>query len=66
MSCSFSLGHYRDLLVAANDSGYRWTAFGQEPQPGDLFLRHDVDLSLDAALEMAELEAELGARPRTS
>ena len=62
MSCAFSLGHYRDLLVAANDSGYRWTAFGQEPQPGDLFLRHDVDLSLDAALEMAELEAELGAR----
>ena len=38
MSCSFSIGHYRDLLVAANDSGYRWTAFGQEPEPGDLFL----------------------------
>jgi hypothetical protein len=61
MSCSFSLEHYRDLLVAANESGYRWTAFGQEPQPGDLFVRHDVDLSLDAALEMAELEAELGS-----
>ena len=28
------------------------------PQPGDLLLRHDVDLSLDAALRMAELEAE--------
>jgi hypothetical protein len=36
--------------------------FDQEPQPGDLVLRHDVDLSLDAALRMAELEAELGAR----
>lgn len=62
MSCSFSLQHYRDLLVSARDAGYRWSPFSQEPQPGDLLLRHDVDLSLDAALEMAELEAELGAR----
>jgi hypothetical protein len=62
MSCGFSLEHYRELLQAAQDGGYRWTAFGQEPQPGDLILRHDVDLSLDAALQMAELEAELGAR----
>ena len=30
-------------------------------RPGDLILRHDVDLSLDAALRMAELEAEAGA-----
>ena len=62
MSCSWSLEHYGELLRAAQDGGYRWTAFGQEPQPGDLILRHDVDLSLEAALQMAELEAELGAR----
>jgi hypothetical protein len=62
VSCGFSLEHYRELLEAAQDGGYRWTAFGQEPQPGDLILRHDVDLSLEAALQMAELEAELGAR----
>jgi hypothetical protein len=62
VSCSFSLEHYRELLRAAQDGGYRWTMFDQEPQPGDLVLRHDVDLSLDAALRMAELEAELGAR----
>jgi len=62
LSCDFSLAHYRELLQAAKDGGYRWTAFGQEPQPGDLILRHDVDLSLEAALQMAELEAELGAR----
>jgi len=62
VSCSFSIEHYRELLQAAQEGGYRWTAFGQEPQPGDLILRHDVDLSLEAALQMAELEAELGAR----
>ncbi len=62
MSCSWSLEHYRELLRAAQEGGYRWTMFGQEPQAGDLILRHDVDLSLEAALQMAELEAELGAR----
>ena len=62
MRCGFSLQHYRELLESASDAGYRWSTFDQEPQAGDILLRHDVDLSLDAALEMAELEAELGAR----
>lgn len=62
MSCSFSLGHYRELLEAALAGGYRWASFGDAPESGDLLLRHDVDLSLDAALEMAELEASVGAR----
>jgi hypothetical protein len=61
MSCSFDLAHYRELLEAARVGGYRFARFDKEPEPGDLFLRHDVDLSLAAALEMAELEAELGA-----
>ena len=59
MSCSFDLAHYRELLGAAKEGGYRFVRFGQDPRPGDLFLRHDIDLSLAAALEMAELEAEL-------
>ena len=62
MSCSFDLEHYRELLEAAKEGGYRFAAFGPDPRKNDLFLRHDVDLSLPAALEMAELEAEVGAR----
>jgi hypothetical protein len=58
-TCSFDLAHYRELLEAANGGGYRFARFEHDPQEGDLFLRHDVDLSLAAALEMAELEAEL-------
>jgi len=61
VSCGFDLEHYRELLRAATAGGYRWTFFDAEPQAGDLFLRHDVDLSLDAALRVAELEAEQGA-----
>ncbi|MCS7008008.1 MAG: hypothetical protein NZL88_10690, partial [Gaiellaceae bacterium] len=49
-------------LEAARAGGYRFRTFGEPPQQGDLFLRHDVDLSLVAALTMAELEAELGVR----
>jgi hypothetical protein len=61
VTCSFELTHYRELLEAAKAGGYRFTHFGDDPKEGDLFLRHDVDLSLAAAVEMAEVEAELEA-----
>jgi hypothetical protein len=58
MSCAFDLEHYRELLDAVKAGGYRFASFDREPQAGDVLLRHDVDLSLDAALRLAELEAE--------
>ena len=61
MTCAFDLDHYGELLEAAKAGGYHFGSFAGEPAPGTLFLRHDVDLSLDAALQMAELEAEAGA-----
>jgi hypothetical protein len=36
--------------------------FAERPLDGVLFLRHDVDLVLPAAVEMAELEADLGVQ----
>jgi hypothetical protein len=62
MSCAFDLSHYRELLDAAKAGGYRFATFEAEPQPGDVLLRHDVDLSLEAALELARLEQAAGAR----
>ena len=61
MSCGFDLGHYRELLEAARAGGYQFAFFDRPPEPGTVLLRHDVDLSVDAALAMAELEAETGA-----
>jgi len=61
-ACAFDLAHYRELLGSAQAGGYRWAEFDHEPRAGDLFLRHDIDLSLEAALAMAELENELSAR----
>ncbi len=61
MTCDFSLGHYAELLDAARAGGYRFARFDRPPEAGDVLLRHDVDLSLDAALRLAELEASAGA-----
>jgi hypothetical protein len=62
MSCSFDLKHYAVILEAAKSGGYRFERFDGPPERGELYLRHDVDLSLDAALTMAELEAQHGVR----
>jgi hypothetical protein len=60
MSCAFDLGHYRELVEAATSGGYRFGFFEGCPEPGLIVLRHDVDLTLEAALQLAELEAEAG------
>jgi hypothetical protein len=61
MSCAFDLDHYRELLDAARNGGYEFGTFDDEPVAGHVYLRHDVDLVLDAALAVASLEAEAGA-----
>jgi hypothetical protein len=55
----WSLDGYRTLVEAAIAGGYRTAGFEEEPETGILYLRHDVDLSLDAALRMARLESQL-------
>jgi hypothetical protein len=60
--CAFDLGHYRELLDSIRAGGYRYAGFDEPPRPGVVILRHDVDLSLAAAVELAEVEAEAGAR----
>lgn len=60
MTCGFHLDHYGELLDAARAGGYRFAFFDGPPERRDLYVRHDVDLSLDAALHMAEAEAAHG------
>jgi hypothetical protein len=61
LNCGFDLDHYAEILQAARDGGYRFAFFDPPFEAGTVVLRHDVDLSLDAALAMAELEAAAGA-----
>jgi hypothetical protein len=62
MTCAFDLDHYRRLLEEVRRGGYRFGLFEGEPEAGVVVVRHDVDLSLEAAVKLAELEAEAGVQ----
>jgi hypothetical protein len=63
----FTHGDYRLMLQAGRKAGYRFATFDQLDAMRDdteraCFLRHDCDNDLVAALALAEIEAEAGAR----
>jgi hypothetical protein len=59
----FTRDGYRQLIGRFLDSRYRPATFADvRPQSRDLVVRHDIDLSLEAAVTIAELERELGIR----
>ena len=62
----FDLAHYAELLDAARAGGYRFAFFDREPRAGDVLLRHDVDMSLAAALDDGRARGERDVRRRTS
>ena len=67
MSCGFDLEHYGEIVAAAQAGGYRFAHFEGAPTDGSVILRHDVDLSLDAAVRMARARARRrGDARRTS
>ena len=62
MSCSLrSRALPRAAAGRAERAAIAIAFFDRDPEAGDLLLRHDVDLSLDAAVQLAELEHEEGA-----
>lgn len=50
---------YRRYLRELLQQGYDFRAFSERIGDGDVILRHDVDLSVTAAAEMARIEADL-------
>lgn len=71
MMSSFNLKSYEQLLAHAKGSGYRFISFADASigsqnvskdsgGGGRILLRHDVDVDLAAASEMARLESSLG------
>lgn len=59
----FSYEDYRTSLSSFRDAGYAITGFLDyldKPQPRHLVLRHDVDLSMDAAVRLARVDADFG------
>lgn len=58
----FTYGWYRTFLERLRSAGYEFRPFGRELEGREVTLRHDVDLSVEAAVRMARLEADLGIR----
>jgi hypothetical protein len=63
MTGDFTVDGYRALLVALFERGYRAHSFTDvRPERRHLILRHDLDMSLEAALPLAEVERSLEMR----
>lgn len=60
---SFTIDDYRRLVTGLQARGYAAARLQDlRPDKADMYLRHDVDLCLERAAEMASVEAELGVR----
>jgi hypothetical protein len=63
VSDQFNLPSYRDLLKTLLARGYEVRDYADaEPKLRHLILRHDIDMSLQAALPIAEIENALGLK----
>ena len=65
MGCDFTYSHYREILNNALEANYQFSCFHNttiRPAGRTLYLRHDIDVLLSKAIEMAKIEAEMGIR----
>ena len=62
-TADFTLAGYRGLLISLLGKGYEVRGFADaDPQCRHLVLRHDIDVSIEAALPVAAVEKELALR----
>lgn len=61
----FKIDHYRELIQGALGLGYRFATFSEHEAVSEhrlILMRHDIDLSVDNALNFARIEADLRVR----
>lgn len=58
----YSKESYKSILRLALDEGYRFASFQEVSGRKIIYLRHDVDFSIDMALKLSELNASLGVQ----
>lgn len=56
-SYGFTYYRYQQLLNELSNAGLSFTTYGGGVDAGDVLLRHDIDLSVERAVRMAEIEA---------
>lgn len=57
-NCSFTYNHYEEIISLLKDAKYDFVSFRefQRKKTHQVILRHDIDLSLESALKMAEID----------
>lgn len=58
----FTYTRYRQLLTDLIDAGFSFTTYGDHIDSGEVILRHDIDLSVERSVRMAEIEASVGVQ----
>lgn len=60
--CRFDLAHYVKILQTAKERRWTFRTFDGPAEDSDLFVRHDVDFDLEAALVVGQIEEALGVK----
>ena len=58
----FTYSAYTELIKLIKHNGYSIVFYGDESEQKKCILRHDIDMSMEKALRMAELEYSLGVK----
>jgi len=62
MKCDFTLEHYKEIIANALSAGYKFSGFHEPATNMQVYLRHDVDVSIDMVLRMAQIDADIGVK----
>lgn len=65
--CTFSSKHYREILNLLKDNSYHFLfykdyRYNSQPNKKSVILRHDIDQSINAAYNMAQIENDLAVK----
>ena len=65
-NCGFTHSHYKACILYAIDSGYKFLrmkdALNESDNEKVILMRHDLDMSLPAAFNLAKIEGDLGIK----
>lgn len=59
---SLTFNHYREIMKSINRNGYKSVRFYEEFEGKQVLVRHDIDIDLDSALQMAKIENQEGIK----
>ena len=62
MKCDFSYQHYYEIIENFKKRGYSFGTFDKEFKGKTVWLRHDLDHSIEKVVPIADIERTVGAK----